>query len=118
MFNGKFFHRDELVRPKQNDYTKRMQDALQAHREHAANDTLPRRGEKGSDAWPTNIWHLYGVKKASFYKAIKWENEHPGRAWSGAKQHTLAWQNNPLDRKYGGGTATLDCSQPATVWRG
>jgi hypothetical protein len=55
MFNGKYFHRDELVRPEQNDYTKRMQDALQAHREHAANGTLPRRGKKGSDAWQTNI---------------------------------------------------------------
>ena len=27
---------------------------------------------------------MYGVKKASFYKALKWEAEHPGRAWSGA----------------------------------
>jgi len=84
MFNGKFFHRDELVRPEQNDYTKRMQDALEAHRQHATNGTVPRRGEKGSDAWPKNMWHLYGVKKASFYKALKWEAEHPGRAWSGA----------------------------------
>ena len=84
MFNGKFFHRDELVRPETNDYTKRMQDALEAHREHAANGTLPRRGKKGSAAWQTDIWHLYGVKKASFYKALKWEAEHPGRAWSGA----------------------------------
>ncbi len=50
MFNGKFFHRAELVRPEQNDYTKRMQDALQEHREHAANGILPRRGEKGPDA--------------------------------------------------------------------
>ncbi len=40
--------------------------------------------EKGSDNWQTNIWHLYGVKKASFYKALKWKAEHPGRAWSGA----------------------------------
>ena len=69
MFNGKFFHRDELVRPRTNDYTKRMQDALEAHREHAANGTLPRRVKRGSAAWQTNIWHLYGVKKLVFTKS-------------------------------------------------
>ena len=61
-----------------------MQDALAAHHVHAAKGTLPTRGEKAGEGWTPNIWHMYGVKKATFYHALQWEAKNPGQAWSGA----------------------------------
>jgi hypothetical protein len=61
-----------------------MQDALAAHHLHASKGTLPTRGEKAVEGWTPNIWHRYGVKKASFYLALQWESKNPGQVWSGA----------------------------------
>ena len=43
--------------------------------------TVPGRGVKGLEEWTPNIWKLYGVPKASFYKARAWEAAHPGLKW-------------------------------------
>jgi hypothetical protein len=42
--------------------------------------TFPGRGLKALDETP-NIWKLYGVPKASYYKARAWEAKHPGLKW-------------------------------------
>jgi hypothetical protein len=45
--------------------------------------TVPSRGIKGVDEWTPNILKLYGVPKASYYKARAWEAKHPGLKWGG-----------------------------------
>ncbi len=38
---------------------------------------------RGVEAWTPHIWKMYGVPKASFYKARAWEVADPGKLWSG-----------------------------------
>jgi hypothetical protein len=45
--------------------------------------TVPGRGAKGVEGWTPNSWKMYGVAKASFYKARAWEVANPGKLWSG-----------------------------------
>jgi hypothetical protein len=82
-YKGEFFHRDEIIYRETKDGTLRMQSAI-AYRKHVAEGTVPGRGEKGGVGWTPNIWKTHGVAKASFDKAVAWEDQHPGHKWSGS----------------------------------
>ncbi len=77
-FHGRFFHRLEIPR-KEKDNVVRMKAAIA---EYHANGTKTRAvgGTKGDKQ---EVWHKHNVARTTFYDAIHWEENNPGKKWDG-----------------------------------
>jgi hypothetical protein len=78
-FDGRFFHRMEMENTAENDNVKRMKRAITEYYKNG--ERVRAQGMTKADA--QDVWQKHNVPKTSFYDAIKWERENPGRKWDG-----------------------------------
>ena len=76
LLEGKFFHRDEV--PVCRDESSREAKMISAIAMYRANGGKVRKAKDEPECWRS-----CGASKRSFYKALAWEKENPGRRWDG-----------------------------------
>jgi hypothetical protein len=77
-FHGRFFHRLEIP-SKEKEGVRRMMAAIAEY--HANGKKTRAIGTKKGDK--QEVWHKHNVARTTFYDAINWEEQNPGKKWDG-----------------------------------